>query len=136
MDEVLKLWGGLGSVVGILVGAFVTYFFTQDQVRRQESQIKTIEAAFQASEQQKRAAGQQALQLATGIKWHGDWINVQQAAESLESIATKLIPEYAGMAGMINESPRPSPSAHATVPNAFHDLFKRNTPPPSPSGSP
>src|SRR5438046_3163289 len=109
MDDVLKLGGYFGSILGLLVGAFVTYFFTQAQVQRQESQIKTVETAFQASEKQKLAAGKQAFQLATKIKRQGGSLDAQQAAESLQSIATKLVPEYAVM---ITESPSPSPSAH------------------------
>jgi hypothetical protein len=131
MQEVEKLAGYFASTFGILLGVFITYFFTSQQAQRQEAQIKTIESAFQTSEKQKLAAGQQALQLATRIKGDSDWIDPQQAAETLQSIATKLTPVYGPM---MKESPRPS--AHATAPSTFHDLFKRNTPQPSPSASP
>jgi Co/Zn/Cd efflux system component len=42
-DEALKIWAALSGVVGLLTGAFVTYFFTQGTVQ----EAKEARAAVQ-----------------------------------------------------------------------------------------
>jgi hypothetical protein len=127
-DAAMKLAGYFTGFLGLLLGAITTYFFAQGQVQQQASERKIIETAFQDSQKQSAAAGQQLLQVATKIKRQDQWLDPRQAAESLESIATMLVPQYVAMKG----TPRPSPSPHATPDKLFHDLLKRNTASPSP----
>jgi len=130
IDEVVKLAGYFTGFLGLLMGAFITYFFTREQAQRQELQIKTIESAFQASEEQKSTAAKRVLKIAAQLKPHVESPETRQAVEYLEFLAKDLGPVWTGM---IMESPRPSPSAHATAPDKlFHDLLKQNTASPSP----
>jgi flagellar motor component MotA len=64
VGSVLQLWAPFGT----LTGAMATYFFTREQVQRQESQIKLYRAAFQASEKEKAEAGKQFLNLVEKIR--------------------------------------------------------------------
>ena len=122
VNSVLQLWAAFGT----LTGAIATYFFTREQVQRQEAQIKTIESAFQASEKQKVAAARQVLQVATAINRQLDSATAQAWVKSLEFATDKLTPVYT------SRTIFPSPSPHATEPDTFHDPFKRNAASPSP----
>jgi hypothetical protein len=53
VDGALKIWAALGSVVGLLTGAFVTYFFTRGAV---DAEKKTAELAERQATQAKADA--------------------------------------------------------------------------------
>ena len=76
MDAVLKLWAGLGSVAGILAGAFVSYFFTHE----------ATEAKVQAAQAQS-AATQTELRLAQ--------TRLNAFKEASDAVKTKLSPQDA-----------------------------------------
>jgi hypothetical protein len=43
MDEVLKLWAALGTIAGIAVGTFGTYFFTSAKVQVAQAQTQAAQ---------------------------------------------------------------------------------------------
>lgn len=53
IEDVLKIWGALGTVLGLIVGSFGTYFFTKDQVKQA---VATAEANKVAVVAQKDAS--------------------------------------------------------------------------------
>ena len=130
VGSVLQLWAAFGT----LTGAMATYFFTREQVQRQESQIKMYQTALQASEMDKAEVAGQFIKVAAKIKPDLESSQSQQLLEKYELIAKELarvkIP-----AVNITKNPS-SPSPKPTVPDAFFDLFKRNPASPSPSWSP
>jgi hypothetical protein len=53
MDEVLKLWAALGTIVGIVFGAFGTYFFTREAT---QAKVQAAQAQTQAARTEVRLA--------------------------------------------------------------------------------
>ena len=57
VDQALKLWAGLGTLVGVLAGSIPTYFFTdriaQEQVQRQQADTRTQQAEVQRVQAEK-----------------------------------------------------------------------------------
>lgn len=53
MDDILKLWAGLGTLVGLIVGTMGTYFFTKDVADRS---IAKVEAEKSVLNTENRAA--------------------------------------------------------------------------------
>jgi hypothetical protein len=56
VDSALKVWAALGSVVGLLTGAFVTYFFTRGTVEAEKKNAATAQAHADEAERQAAAA--------------------------------------------------------------------------------
>jgi hypothetical protein len=53
IDEVLKLWAGLGTIVGILTGTFGTYFFTRQSA---EAKVQAAQAKVEKAQVETRLA--------------------------------------------------------------------------------
>lgn len=126
MDDILKLWAGLGTIAGLVGGWFGTYFFTHREIQRQESQTRMYYAALQASEKEKAEAGEQLLKLAQQIKPDVASPQGQQLLETFTGLAWGLTKEKVP-AGKIGDWP-----TMTTPPDTSHDLFLRKTPSPSP----
>jgi len=86
VGPVLQLWAAFGT----LTGAMATYFFTREQVQRQESQVKMYRAAFEASEMEKAQAGEQFLEIAAKIKPDVTSPQNQQLLQRYEDFAKDL----------------------------------------------
>src|SRR5215471_12524489 len=41
MDDILKFWAALGTIVGLIIGTFGTYFFTREVT---QAKVQTVEA--------------------------------------------------------------------------------------------
>jgi hypothetical protein len=66
LDEALQIWGMMTALIGIVTGAFVTYFFTRGAVDNAREQAR--DALKMAAQQQRRAdATQLALIKAVGM---------------------------------------------------------------------
>jgi hypothetical protein len=66
LAEVLQIWQAMAAIIGLVSGAFVTYFFTRSAVETAEVQARN--ALLMASHQERRAdATQQALTKAVGL---------------------------------------------------------------------
>ena len=63
-DSVLKMWAGLGTLTGLLVGIMGTYFFTKDQIEQKDSQIRLTQNALRQTQRDK-------AQLETELLAHG-----------------------------------------------------------------
>jgi hypothetical protein len=124
VGSVLQLWAAMGTITG----AMVTYFFTREQVQRQESQIKMYQTALQASEREKAEAGEQFLNVAAKIKPDIASPENQKLLETAISAWGKMLREIPVGTTRDHSSPSPQP----TVPDKFFDHFKKNTPSPSP----
>jgi hypothetical protein len=131
VGPVLQLWAGMGTITG----AMVTYFFTREQVQRQEAQIKTYQTALQASANEKAQVGEQFFRIAAKIKPGIESAQDRQAFEGIESALgywTRARVKVPGF-GPGPKTPSPAPQSTA-VPESFHDLFKGNSPsPPRPT---
>ena len=57
-DDALKFWSALGPVIGVLTGAFVTYFFTRRTIATEQANTaaarKRAEESFAAAEELSR----------------------------------------------------------------------------------
>ena len=80
VGPVLQLWAGMGTITG----AMVTYFFTREQVQRQEAQIKTYQTALQASANEKAQVGEQFFRIAAKIKPGIESAQDRQAFEGID----------------------------------------------------
>jgi hypothetical protein len=70
--EALEIWSTLTPLVGLITGAFVTYFFTRGAIQTAEEQAR--EARMLALKQQQQAAiTQQALVRVAGAVEAGKW---------------------------------------------------------------
>jgi hypothetical protein len=60
VDDALKIWTGLTALVGVVTGAFVSYFFTKGttQAAQQTAQVaaQTVQVASQAAQQAQAVA--------------------------------------------------------------------------------
>lgn len=65
---VLEVLKALGAVIGLIVGTMGTYFFTKGQVQQKNEQIKMVQTALKASENQKVEAGNRLESLVQSIK--------------------------------------------------------------------
>jgi hypothetical protein len=54
VDEALKFWSALSGLVGIITGAFVTYFFTRGTVQQAQQQVAAQEQAVDKTQEQAR----------------------------------------------------------------------------------
>jgi hypothetical protein len=59
VDSALKVWAALGSVIGVLTGAFVTYFFTRGALEAQKK--NTALAEKHAADAEREAAAARSL---------------------------------------------------------------------------
>ena len=59
VDGALKIWAALGPVIGVLTGAFVTYFFTRGALEAEKT--NTAVAQKHASDAEKDAAAARTL---------------------------------------------------------------------------
>jgi len=132
VGPVIQIWGVTGTLIGFTTSTMGTYFFTKEKAELQASQTKMFQTALLASEQQKIEAGKQLWEVAAKIKPDIGSPQTQQAIERLQSVAGDLSRQIYTTTTE-KRKPYPSPSAHATPPRTFFDLYKKNTPPPSPS---
>jgi hypothetical protein len=66
LAEALQIWQAMAALIGIVTGAFVTYFFTRGTVETAQGQARI--ALQQAAQEARRAdASQQALTKAAGL---------------------------------------------------------------------
>jgi hypothetical protein len=52
VDDALKFWGALSGLVGIITGAFVTYFFTRGSVQHAQQQVEAQQQTVQQAQEQ------------------------------------------------------------------------------------
>jgi hypothetical protein len=76
--EALEIWSSLSPVVGLITGAFVTYFFTRGAIQSAHGQAR--DASLLAARSQERAdLTQQALVKVAGIVEPSQWDNLLNA---------------------------------------------------------
>ena len=92
VDEALKLWSALSGLVGLITGAFVTYFFTRGTIQ-QAQQEKS-----QAIQQTRIATAEKttALQAAGVLAGHMDKDSFQQLKETEPAVARTFSPDFTG----------------------------------------
>jgi hypothetical protein len=83
VDDALKVWGTLGSIVGLLTGSSVAYFFTRG----------TVDAANTAAttEQQKAETARRALTAVAGSVDQKAWRRLVRDVPEVRSAVTALI---------------------------------------------
>jgi len=116
MDAVLKLWAGLGSVAGILAGAFVSYFFTHE----------ATEAKVQAAQAQS-AATKTELRLAQ--------TRLNAFKEASDAVKSKLSPQDAKWFDEMIYTPAVRKSRETPTPSSkwqYHIYRNPNSPTPTP----
>jgi hypothetical protein len=66
LDEALQIWQAMAALIGLVTGAFVTYFFTRGSIETAQEQARN--AMRMATQEGRRAdATQQALTRAVGL---------------------------------------------------------------------
>jgi hypothetical protein len=71
-SEALEIWSSLTPLIGLITGAFVTYFFTRGAIQTAQTQAR--EAAARAASLQERAdLAQQALVKVVGVVDPSRW---------------------------------------------------------------
>jgi hypothetical protein len=77
LNEALQIWQAMGTIVGLVTGAFVTFFFTRGAVDNAQHQARN--AMELAALQDRRAdATQQALTKVAGLLPSEQWTSLQQ----------------------------------------------------------
>jgi hypothetical protein len=72
VDDFVKFWAAVGTVMGLALGGVGTFFFTKDQVEQKDSQLKVTQQALKISESEKANVATQLAQY-TNLK---DWITL------------------------------------------------------------
>ena len=81
-DDALKIWTALSGIVGLLTGAFVTYFFTQGTVQEAKAaRDGALERAGNAEERERNSAARaeekaEALAATAGILGERQWTDL------------------------------------------------------------
>jgi len=65
VDDALKVWSALGTLVGVVTGAFVTYFFTRTAVQLANQHAQKAASRAQTAEEGAAQASRRALEAAT-----------------------------------------------------------------------
>lgn len=60
VDDALKFWAGLTGLVGVITGAFVSYFFTRQTADAARQTAETAKQGLQAVQERAQASEQQA----------------------------------------------------------------------------
>ena len=86
VDDALKLFGGLSAIVGVITGAFVSYFFTRGSI--QQANLAAAQHAKRAdAEAAKAGAAQSALTMAVGKLAPNDFLQMQQQPEFRKALS-------------------------------------------------
>ena len=85
VDSALKIWSSLGTVVGILTGAVVTYFFTRDTVAVAKKQVEGAQAQMEI-ERTRAHESLAALAAAAGRVDPAVWSQIVQAEPKLAAV--------------------------------------------------
>jgi hypothetical protein len=59
VDGALKMWGGLGTIVGLMSGIMGTYFFTQRVEQEKEQRIEQFQSALKERDQDREVLREQ-----------------------------------------------------------------------------
>jgi hypothetical protein len=106
VDGVVKIWGLLGTLVGLIVGTMGTYFFTREEVRSKDSVVAATKAALVATQSEKAQQGAEIQRLATGLNWSSIDPKDKEAIAKISALGGSL---QQGEYLAINASPTPSP---------------------------
>lgn len=100
-EDALKIWAALAGIVGLVTGAFVTYFFTraatqeaQDRAKRAEKQAENAQLQAEVKRQE-TSITQQALTRAVGFIPPDVWEDKLKEDETIKQ-ATALLPPFTG----------------------------------------
>jgi hypothetical protein len=127
VGDVVQLWAAMGTVTG----AMAAYFFTREQVQRQESQTRMFEAAYRTSEKERAEAGKQVWELAAKIKPDAQSPAARQYVEALEGVAGGLVLTKTPV--VRTEKPKSGVQPTASPPDReFHYMPFRTSPKPTP----
>jgi len=89
-DDALKVWGGLGTLVGVLVGAIPTYFFGQQTTAAAQRETQRVhEAATSETKRWREALEKEQDNAATALKAQGE---SKSAVRKAEAKADALLP--------------------------------------------
>ncbi len=94
LDGVLKIWSGLGTLVGLMTGSMATYFFAAEEQERIVAQAAVTQSALQTAHETELAAKQDVIDSATALVESKDGIisetKMALAAkdETIESLKT------------------------------------------------
>src|SRR5262245_45383133 len=55
IDAALKMWGALGTLLGLVVGTMGTYFFSKDQIQQVQTDYQALKQEFQTELSSRRA---------------------------------------------------------------------------------
>ena len=85
VDAVLKIWGALGTLLGLVVGTMGAYFFSKDQIQQKDSEIRLTQNPLRQTESDKARLEKKLL--AYGIKWDDRKFEDQEPPMTAESPA-------------------------------------------------
>jgi hypothetical protein len=88
VDEFVKFWAAIGTVIGVALGSVGTYFFAKQQVESTTNQLRATEVALQISESQKNEAATRITQLSNAL------VDRPKDANTLNQINRLLRREY------------------------------------------
>jgi hypothetical protein len=92
VDEALKFWSALSGLVGLITGAFVTYFFSRGTIQQAQQEKSQAIQQTQAATAEKTTA----LQAAGVLAGHMDQASFQQLKETEPVVARTFSPDFRG----------------------------------------
>lgn len=92
VDEALKFWSALSGLVGLITGAFVTYFFSRGTIQQAQQEKSQAIQQTQAATAEKTTA----LQAAGVLAGHMDQASFQQLKATEPVVARTFSPDFRG----------------------------------------
>jgi uncharacterized membrane protein HdeD (DUF308 family) len=99
VDEALKFWSALSGLVGLITGAFVTYFFSRGTIQQaQQEKSQAQQEKSQAIQQTQAATADKmtALQAVGVLAGHMDKDSFQQLKETEPVVTRTFSPGFRG----------------------------------------
>jgi hypothetical protein len=94
-DEALKVWGGLGTLVGVLVGAVPTYFFSRQATAVAQEETKRVhETATKEVDRWRDALEQSQDTASKALKARGeDEVRTRRAEAKFDALVPYVSPQ-------------------------------------------
>jgi hypothetical protein len=92
VDEALKFWSALSGLVGLITGAFVTYFFSRGNIQQAQQEKSQAVQQTQAATAEKTTA----LQAVGVLAGHMDRDSFQHLKETEPAVARTFSPDFTG----------------------------------------